>query len=795
VSEQTKSSPGNLGSESAISAGTRRRTKVWLGVATTVLIVGALTTVFSARSIASNDAATSLRTFRTTSVEIASTLQLAIQHEEDLIVAAKGFVIGNPSASNTEFVDWANSVQALQRYPELTGIGHSVLVPASGLAAFEARIKLDPPSPLGPGGSFVVTPAGSRTFYCFSVSDESRTLQDHFPPGFDFCAGSYGAVQLAVRDSGKSAYLPIQNGTSTLLSVVTPVYRGVAVPTTVAKRRAAFLGWIGMSLVPAVVLERALEGHPKTAVQFRYDQNFSKATFTSGIAPQGSTSVTTSLHNGWTVETFGVVSHGGVFANGSALALLIAGMALSVLLAMMILILATGRMRALRLVGDKTEELRHQALHDALTGLPNRALIADRIEHLLARNLRYGTVPAALYVDLDEFKNVNDTLGHDSGDQLLRAMAARLTTSLRDADTIGRMGGDEFVVLIDGSTLQSAPELVAERILEVMRQPFEIQGAPTPIIVTTSIGIAIGYRETSGELLRDADVALYQAKAAGKNCYEIFRPDMETAIQHRYELEFDLRSALEGDQFRLVYQPIYSLDDLTLNGVEALIRWDHPVLGEIQPDDFIPLLESSGQIIEVGRWVLLEACMQMVAWRERGSELIVSVNVSGRQLDHDVIVRHVREALDQSGLDPEALTIEITETALMRNVDMTARRLRDLKALGVQIAIDDFGTGYSSLAYLQRFPVDCLKIDRTFTEALSRSPESDALIHTLVQLGRDLGLKTLAEGVETTGQMDHLRGQQVDEVQGFLFARPLDPVTLETQLLDPARGSVTIPKV
>jgi EAL domain-containing protein (putative c-di-GMP-specific phosphodiesterase class I) len=322
--------------------------------------------------------------------------------------------------------------------------------------------------------------------------------------------------------------------------------------------------------------------------------------------------------------------------------------------------------------------------------------------------------------------------------------------------------------------MPSAPDMVAERILEVMRQPFELAGSP-PVVVTTSIGVAVGLRESPGELLREADVALYQAKAAGRNCYEIFRPEMGSDVQRRYELDFDLRAALEGEQFHLVYQPIYNLGTLGLVGVEALIRWHHPTRGIVQPDDFIPALESSGQIVDVGRWVLREACRQAAIWRAGGSDLTVAVNVSARQLDRDIIVQDVRDALEASGLAPAALTIEVTETALMRDVDTTSRRLRALKALGVRVAIDDFGTGYSSLAYLQRFPVDCVKIDRSFTDGITRSTESDALIHTLVQLGKDLGLKTLAEGVETTGQIDHLRGEGVNEVQGFLLARPLDP--------------------
>jgi diguanylate cyclase (GGDEF)-like protein len=515
--------------------------------------------------------------------------------------------------------------------------------------------------------------------------------------------------------------------------------------------------------------------------------NMSDAEFSSGEIPDNAETTTIDLHNGWTVQTHGPEASAGVSENGTALALLIAGLVLSFVLGALVLVLSTGRARALRLVEERTGELRHQALHDALTGLPNRALIMDRIEQLLVRNRRYGTTGAALYIDLDDFKNVNDTLGHGAGDRLLVAVAARLTSTLRDADTIGRMGGDEFVVLIDGAELKVAPELVAQRLLDVMRQPFELEGAAMPLVVSTSVGIAMGQRETGGDLLRDADVALYQAKGAGKNRYEVFHPEMQTNIVRRIELEFDLRSAVEGDQFRLVYQPIYDLDDLTLVGVEALLRWDHPTLGVIEPDEFIPILEQTGQITAVGRWVLRAACEQMATWHALGDTIDISVNVSGRQLDHDSIVEHIREALDSSGLDGNSLIIEVTETALMSNAPDTAVRLQAIKDLGVRIAVDDFGTGYSSLAYLRQFPVDCIKIDRSFTNAITKSPESKALIGTLVQLGKDLGLKTLAEGVETTGEMDHLRGEHVNEAQGFLLSRPIDAATLEAQFLVPTR--------
>jgi diguanylate cyclase (GGDEF)-like protein len=773
----------------AVWGGRIKRHHVWVAVAVLLAVVGVVGSVFAARAVARSDAEKARQAFRSSSADVASTLELAIQHEEDLVVNAATYFLGNPDGSNAEFAGWANVARVSERYPELQGFGLLVLVPAVDLPAYSERAVADLAGRkrLGPDGAFAVVPPGERPFYCLSPAGVvmNRTVAE--PVDVDYCAGELGRVLLATRGSGHGAYLPFKIGKETWLVIQTPIYAGGAVPATVGARRAKFSGWVGTVTDPKVVLDRALQTHPGMAVSLRYHLHSSNVAFRSGRAPDGAQSETIDLRNGWSVTTFGVVASGGVLANGTALALLLTGTVLSILLAALVFVLGTGRARALRLVGQRTGELRHQALHDALTGLPNRALITDRIEQLLARSRRHGTLGAALYIDLDDFKNVNDTLGHEAGDRLLVAVAARLESTLRDADTIGRMGGDEFVVLIDGASLEVAPELVAERLLEVMRQPFELEGAAMPLVVNTSVGIAMGDRPSPGDLLRDADVALYQAKAAGKNRYEIFHPEMQTEISRRIELEFDLRSAVKGDQFRLVYQPIYNLDDLTLVGVEALLRWDHPIQGLVEPEEFVPILEQTGQIREIGRWVLSEACKQMATWHAQGNALDISVNVSGRQLDDDEIVDHIRDALDNSGLDATSLVIEVTETALMRNANATARRLQEIKELGVRIAVDDFGTGYSSLGYLQQFPVDCLKIDRSFTNAISTSPESKALIGTLVQLGKDLGLTTLAEGIETTGQIDHLRGENVNEAQGFLLSRPLDPETLETQILVPAR--------
>jgi diguanylate cyclase (GGDEF)-like protein len=435
------------------------------------------------------------------------------------------------------------------------------------------------------------------------------------------------------------------------------------------------------------------------------------------------------------------------------------------------------------------DQVRHQALHDPLTGLPNRTLILDRAEQLISHGRRSKNPGAAMFVDLDGFKDVNDTFGHATGDALLIAVTARVRSTLRLSDTIGRLGGDEFVVLIEGAQFDVGPELVAERLLEILREPFHLPGHPAPLSVTASIGIAAGDRATAGDLLRDADTALYQAKAAGKDCYRVFEPEMHTTLQENLLLQMDLHTALDAGQFFLVYQPICNLASGEITSVEALIRWQHPTRGVIQPDDFVPILEQTGGILEVGRWVLFEACRQASRWRARGFHLDMSVNVSRRQLHADRLIVDVRESLAATGLPAEHLVLEITETTMMSDVEASAGRLSLLRALGVRIAVDDFGTGYSSLAVLRTLPVDTLKIDSAFVAGLGGSIESNALIHTLMQLGRALGLDTVAEGIEEWAQYDQLKGERCNSGQGFLIARPALAAELECVLRGPRLGA------
>ncbi|HET8813589.1 MAG TPA: EAL domain-containing protein [Solirubrobacterales bacterium] len=439
------------------------------------------------------------------------------------------------------------------------------------------------------------------------------------------------------------------------------------------------------------------------------------------------------------------------------------------------------RQRAHEELTSREKELVFLATHDALTGLPNRTLILDRIEQTLTRARLKQEPVAVLFVDLDNFKAINDSLGHGTGDELLCAVAERLEGVIRETDALGRLGGDEFVVLAEGMSLAAGPELVAERLLEAFSEPFALgEDGETRIHAKASIGIATGTRPSAEELLRDADIAMYRAKWGGKSHYLVFESGMEDEVQSRLETEMDLQSALENEEFFLVYQPTFDLQAMKPTGVEALIRWRRPGRGVVHPEEFIPLLEESGLIVEVGAWVLREASSQAVRWQEEGRPLELSVNVSALQLDTDDLIDHVTEALDASGLAPETLTMEITETTLMSNAEETARRLNELKRLGVRIAVDDFGTGYSSLAHLRQFPVDVLKIDRSFVSQLEEGGEGEILLHTLVQLGKALEIETTAEGIESARDLSLIKAKECDNGQGFLFTRPLSAQDAES---------------
>jgi diguanylate cyclase (GGDEF)-like protein/PAS domain S-box-containing protein len=420
-------------------------------------------------------------------------------------------------------------------------------------------------------------------------------------------------------------------------------------------------------------------------------------------------------------------------------------------------------------------KLAHQAFHDPLTGLANRALFRDRLEHALQRAQRHRKPLAVMFLDLDDFKTINDTLGHAEGDRLLLAVASRLLECVRLADTVARLGGDEFAILLEEETDPDNVITVARRLADAMQSAFIVESRE--IIIGASIGIARGTAEsTVDDLLRDADVAMYMAKSRGKRTFQIFEPAMHAALVERLELAEDLRAALKRDELRLEYQPIIDLRSGAVDAVEALVRWDHPGRGLLTPAQFIPLAEETGLIVPLGDWVLRTACHEARAWQRPAAgaqNIVVSVNLSGRQLQEPDLAARVAAILDESGLDPARLVLEITENLAMQEPEVAQARLAELKALGVRLAIDDFGTGYSSLSSLRSFPIDILKIDKSFIETLGAMGGHAAFTEVILMLGESLQLHTVAEGIETEDQLARLRALGCGFGQGFHLGRPV----------------------
>jgi diguanylate cyclase (GGDEF)-like protein/PAS domain S-box-containing protein len=451
--------------------------------------------------------------------------------------------------------------------------------------------------------------------------------------------------------------------------------------------------------------------------------------------------------------------------------------------------------KAYRVAGSQTditlrkqaeEKLSHDALHDTLTGLPNRALFLDRLERVLEhakRNKKY--IFAVLFLDIDRFKNVNDRFGHLIGDKLLIAIGERLRSSTRFSDTVARLGGDEFVILVEDLENMEDATQIASRIQEIISQPFKIDS--NEVYTSCSVGVILNdesYRSAS-EFLRDADIAMYRAKSEGRARYIIFDTNMRTELMNRIWMENDLRRAIREQEFRLHYQPILSLNTGRLVGFEALIRWQHPTQGLVPPMQFIPLAEETRLIIPIGRWVLKEACKQLLEWEERYKDevpLSMSVNISSVQLNCQDFVEQVEQIISEVGLNPVRLVLEITESMIVEDNQIAAGVISKLKALGVRVHLDDFGTGYSALSYLQRYPIDILKIDRGFIGKINGNGENIEIIKAILNLAGDLNMAVIAEGIETEGQYELLKELNCQYGQGFFIAKPMDHKAIETLL-------------
>ncbi|MDB5867666.1 MAG: response regulator receiver modulated diguanylate cyclase/phosphodiesterase, partial [Betaproteobacteria bacterium] len=437
---------------------------------------------------------------------------------------------------------------------------------------------------------------------------------------------------------------------------------------------------------------------------------------------------------------------------------------------------------------ESEEQFRRLAHYDSLTRLPNRSLFYDRLAHGIAQARRNGWTLAVLFIDVDRFKHVNDTFGHTAGDQLLKQVSERLSGCIRSDDTVGRLSGDEFAIVLSRLTAPEDAATVAQKIVDELNLPFQLEGAE--LYVTASIGITVYPNDSEDQdaLIRNADVAMYRAKERGRNNYQFYTPELNRRTREMLNMESELRRALERDEFVMHYQPKVSLVTGQITGVEALLRWRHPERGLVPPGDFIPLLEETGLIVQTGEWVLKAVCEQIKTWERAGIEpLPVAVNLSARQFLAPDLAGSIRRVLEAHEVKPDLLEVEITESAIMTNADEAIRTLETLEALGVKTSVDDFGTGYSSLGYLKRFPLYALKIDRSFVRDITSDPDDATITQAVISMAHSLQLKVIAEGVETEAQLEFLERYGCDEVQGYLYSKPIPGEECGIMIADDAR--------
>jgi diguanylate cyclase (GGDEF)-like protein len=769
-----------------LDAGSRHG-RLWRIAAWSCLVVGLTGSMLGGWAWSQNQNAQAKRSFSNTASIVDSGVDAELQRDLDLQTSLGRFIAADPNTTNAQLGPWLRLLDIAGRYPGTEGLSYYEPVSAAQLPSYEAAVRSDPVPGVG-AGPYPIFPPGRRPGYCL-LRLGIQTEGNGFPAGSDLCSGpptkqavlratqtgqpqfiGYGTITAAV----KALHLPATT-TQTLRHTVvevSAVYAGGVRPTTEKQRESTVIGWIVSNFNGSTLLDDAIASTPGLSVALSSPAE-GRIAEVGKVMPGTMVTRSTLDESGLSVTVREPASNSDV-AQGFGIAGL--GALLSASLFAFLLHLGRSREKALRLVDQRTGELRHLALHDALTDLPNRSLLFDRAEQMLSRVRRSGGVVGALFVDLDNFKEVNDTFGHDTGDELIRAVAYRLSSTIRESDTVGRLGGDEFLVLTEDVTTEGGPELLAERILAVLDEPFVLSGSrPITLNVRASIGVAAGPRDSATELIRDADIALYQAKDAGRGCSVVFSPEMHMAVHDRMSLELDLRGALGRGELFVEYQPIFDLHSMKAKGVEALVRWRHPDRGVLAPEEFIPLAERSGSIRSIGGFVLDQACSQAAAWHRAGYQFQMSVNVSVAQFRSPEIVDEVRALLEHYRLPAEDLILEITETMLMRDVPETRQTLQAFRDMGVRIAVDDFGTGYSSLAYLRQFPIDSLKIDQSFVTRTVESSQAVAILHTLVQLGKSLGIETLAEGIEQQPQLEELQHEKCDSGQGFLFSKPLPP--------------------
>ncbi|MHB8532630.1 MAG: bifunctional diguanylate cyclase/phosphodiesterase, partial [Solirubrobacteraceae bacterium] len=741
-------------------------------VALAWLIVGVAISIFAAQRVTRDDASASHGDFSRSASTIAAAVKTSLQRQEDAITAASTYFSGNSNGTPAEFHAWGRWARALRNHPDVQTLSLLALVNPKQLSAFEKRLGADPKT-------FALVPPVKGGEHCLAFTAISRSVTTLPPQGLDFCASN--PALRATRESGHTTLSATPVASGEVIEEQTPVYRGAAPPVSSFGRHAAFVGWLRTVIEPKVMLQRVLGAMPAGAAQLRHTTPSSNSVYAVGAPQPGAQTAAVNLQGGWTLTLWAPNAGAGVFDHGDSTAVLIGGLLLSLLAGIIVLLL--GRPSAPAPAARRVAPHKPLDLYDQLTGLPNRGLTMDRAERMLARAGRQsGLMVGALCIDIDWFKDINEKLGETAGDELLRIVADRLSQVVRTHDTVGRYGSDEFVVLVESAARGMRLDSLARRIIESLHKPVDLEEFGPSFVLTASIGVAFGRYATPTDLVRDARMALTAAKAAGKDRYTLFNANMRSVIEGRSVLEAELNQALQEEQFSLLYQPIVDLQSDRPIAMEALLRWQHPKRGEVSPGDFVPLAEESGLIVPIGRWALERACTDAAAWNVSGHRIAIAVKVSSYQLARDGVVTDVRRALQQSGLEPALLALEIAETTVMFDATASAKRLAELKELGIRIAIDDFGSGYAYRADLQRMPIDFLKVDRSSLAASEDEDYRGWLLEAVLAFGRDLSLTVVAKGVESEEHLTTLREMGCQLAQGYFVGAPIQPGDVEATL-------------
>ena len=792
------SAPENPPETSAPVAGRSRSRVSAFGVLAAILCVlaGVTGALLLARTRARDDAAAAHRTFERSSAQLTNSVRLALEKQEGLAVGAGAFWSSHPRASAAELDEWARAGHILRRYPGLEQVGFVALVPVpeptasankpttgaatstagaattegTGTSTASAATKA---AAAGPGsgaatGQARTNPSRSHRYTCSTLAQLARRSVFSVPDALNYCAK--GTVLLRARDSGATSYALVSITHKPALVARVPLYRGNATPHVSSQRKALFLGWLHEQWEPTVVLRQALHGTSGFAVRLSYHHGSSHVVLTSGTPQAGAPKSAAVVGSGWTMASFGAPIHTSVLQDGNARTLLVAGILVSLLLGGLVLVVTRRRRRvrvSARSVGD-------ESLYDPLTGVPNRALALDRAEWLIARSKRQpGLLVGALVIDVDWFADVNEKLGVSAGDQLLSIVADRLRRVVRGGDTVARLEDDSFLVLVEAVARGARLDFLAGRIMEALHKPFELDDFGPNFFITASIGVAFGRYDESDDLLRDAQLAVDAAKAAGGDRFTLFNANMRAVIEGGGAFEAELNKGLQDDQFLLLYQPIYDLASGSVAGMEALLHWQHPTRGLLAAAEFVGPAEEMGLIAPIGRWMLEEACTRAASWAVAGNRVGVSVSVSAKQLSRDGFVVDVRRALQQSGLEPGLLTLEMAESTVIGDRTTAGDRLQEIKQLGVAIAIDDFGaSGYAYHEELRHLPLDFLRVDRGSLAASDDEEYRSWLLEAILLVGQEYGLTVIAKEVETYQQMMALKAMGCPMVQGFFMGKP-----------------------